>query len=91
MYELVSAHDVSQLIGSAQLDPAAVQLMKTVEVKRLEDLVGELGEAHALRALEPRLNAVAAEHRSHPKTSADLREELQHAPVLVPAAVIEHR
>lgn len=91
MDELVPAHDVSQLIGSAQLDPAAVQLMQTVEVKGLEELVGELGEAHALRALQPRLDAVSAEHRAHPKTPADLREKLQHVPVLVPAAVIEHR
>lgn len=80
MYELVSAHDVPELIGSSDLDPAAVDLMKTIEVEGLEELVGELAEAHALGALQPRLHAVSAEHRAHPKTPADLREKLQHLP-----------
>lgn len=90
VYELVSAHDVPQLIGSAQLDPAAVQLVQMVEVKGLEELIRELRVAHAVCAAQSRLHAVSAEHRAHPEVPAHLRQKLHHLSVFIPARVIQH-
>lgn len=49
--ELMAGHQVPQLICAPQLDPAAVHLMEVIEVKSLEELVGELAETHALGTL----------------------------------------
>lgn len=60
MDELVSRHDIAQLIRSTQLDPASIMLEQMVEVISLEHLVQKLGQAHALGTLEPGLDALTA-------------------------------
>ena len=86
----MSRHEVAQLVGAPELDPAAVHLVEVVEVIGLEHLVGELSQAHAVRALQPGLDAVAAQHGAHPEVSAGLGQKGNNAPVLVPAQVVQH-
>jgi len=87
---LVARHQIAQLVGASELNLAAVYLVQVVEVVRLEHLVGELGEAHAVCALQPGLHAVAAEHGAHPEVTSGLRQEVHRPPVLVPAQVVQH-
>lgn len=86
---VVSRHQVAQLVGAPQLDPAAVLLVQDVEVVGLEHLVGELGQAHPSRALQPGLHAVPAQHGAHPEVPPGLRQEVHEAAVVVPAAVVQ--
>lgn len=86
---IVPRHQVAQLVGAPQLDPAAVDLVQVVEVVSLEHLVGELSETHPVVAPHPGLDAVSAQHGPHPEVSPSLREKPHHVPVLVPAQVVE--
>lgn len=86
----VARHQIAQLVGAPQLNLAAVYLVQVVEVISLKHLVGELCQAHPVGAPQPGLDAVAAEHRAHAEVPPGLRQELHHAPVLVPAQVVHH-
>lgn len=88
--EFVARHQIAQLVSAPQLNLATVYLVQVVEVISLEDLIGELSQAHPVGAPQPGLDAVAAEHRAHPKVPSGLRQELHHAPVLVPAQIVQH-
>lgn len=90
MNEIVARHQITQLVAAAELNLAAVHLVEVVEVIRLEHLVGELGQAHAVRALQPGLHAVPTQHGAHPEVPPDLRQEAHHVPVLVPAQVVQY-
>lgn len=86
----MARHQITQLVAAAELNPATVHLVEVVEVVGLEHLVGELCQAHAIGALQPGLNAVAAQHGTHPEVPTGLRKEVHHAPVLEPAQVVKY-
>lgn len=86
----MTRHQIAELVGASQLDLAAIHLVEVVEVVSLKHLVGELCQAHALRALQPGLHTVAAEHGAHPEVPTGFRQKPHHPPVFVPAQVIQH-
>lgn len=86
----MARHQIAQLVGAAELNLAAVYLVQVVEVISLEHLVGELCQAHTVCALQPGLHAVAAEHGAHPEVPSGLGQKPHHAPVLVPAQVVQY-
>lgn len=86
----VARHQIAQLVGPPELNLAAVYLVQVVEVISLEHLIGELRQAHAVGAPQPRLDAVPAEHRAHPELPPGLGQKLHHAAVLVPAQIVQH-
>lgn len=90
MNELVARHQIAQLVGASKLNLAAVYLVEVVEVISLEHLVGELCQAHAVFALQPGLHTVSAEHGAHPEVPTGLRQKPHHAPVFVPAQVVQY-
>lgn len=90
MNEFMARHQIAQLVGAAELYPAAVHLVEVIEVISLKHLVGELSQAHSGCALQPGLHAVATEHGAHPKVPSGIRQKPHHAPVLVPAHVVQH-
>lgn len=90
MNQFVARHQVAQLVGAAELYPAAIDLVEVIEVISLKHLVGELSQAHTGCALQPGLHAMAAEHGAHPEVPSGLRQKRHHAPVLVPAQVVQH-
>lgn len=90
MNVLMSGHQIAQLVGASELNPAAVYLVEVVEVISLEHLVGELCQAHTVCAPQPGLHAVAAEHGPHPEVPAGLGQKVHHPPALIPAPVVQH-
>lgn len=90
MNQFVARHQVAQLVGAAELYPAAIHLVEVIEVISLKHLIGELSQAHTGCALQPGLHAVATEHGAHPEVPSGLRQKPHHAPVLVPAQVVQH-
>lgn len=85
----MARHQIAQLVGAPELNLAAVYLVQVVEVISLEHLVGELCQAHTVYALQSGPHAVAAEHGAHPEVPSGLRQKPHHAPVLVPAEVVQ--
>ena len=86
----MAGHQVAELVGSAELYPAVVVLVQVVEIMGLKQLVAELGQTHALRALHPGLHAVSAQQRAHPEVPANVGQKRHDIPVSVPARVIQH-
>lgn len=91
MDELVARYDVAQLIRPAELHAAAVVPEEVVEVVGLQHLVEELGQAHALGALEATLHAQAAQQRAHAEVAAHGGQEVHEVLLLEPGGVVEHR
>lgn len=89
--ELVAGHDVAHLVGSPQLDAAAVVLVEVQEVVGLQGRVEELGQAHALGAAQPRLAALPAQQRPHAQPPARPAEEVEQRLPAQPAGVIQQR
>jgi len=60
-----------------------------VEVVALQDLVAELGEAHAVVGLHALLHAVLAEHDAHAEIAADLAQQVDKGERLEPVVVVD--
>lgn len=86
----MARHHVAELVGAPELNVAAVYLVEMVEVVSLENLVGELCQAHTFWTLQSGLYAVATEHSAHSEVPSSLRQKPHHIPVLVPAQVVQY-
>ena len=82
---------VAPLVAAAHLELAAVVLVEVCEVVTLEELVGELGERHALAALsaESLLDGVLGHHVVDGNQLAYLAGEVEESPVLHPVVVVD--
>ena len=76
-----SAGDIAPLVAAAKLEVATVLLVQDPEVVRLQRLIRELGETHALgvltHAFEPTFDRVARHHSGHSKMFAYVTQELK--------------
>ena len=89
--ELRAGGDVAPLVGAAQLDFAVHRLVEVQEVVALHELVGELGERHAVTlAVEALLDRILGHHVVDGDALADVADEVQEGEVLHPVVVVDH-
>ena len=89
--ELCAGGDVAPLVAAAHLQFAVLGLVEVEEVVALQQLIGELGERHAVLELtvEAALDAVLRHHVIDGDALADFASEVEEGEVLHPVVVVD--
>ena len=90
-YELGAGGDVAPLVAAAHLQLAALGAVQVQEVVALQQLVGELGERHAVVGVggQALLDRVLGHHVVDGDVLANVAYELQEAVVFHPVVVVD--
>ena len=89
--QLRARGDVAPLVGTAELQHAALVLPQPVEIIALHQLVAELREGHALRriALQALLDGVLRHHIIDGDVLADIPDEIDKGIILHPVVIVD--
>ena len=87
--QLGAGGDVAPLVGTADLEAAAVMVVQPEKIVALQNLVAELGEAHAVLGREALLDAVLGEHLRHAEMFADLAQKGDERKFFQPIVVVD--
>ena len=80
--------DIPPLVRAANLDTAAFGVPKMEEVVGLDQLVAELGVAHAVLALQPGPHALLAQHPGHAEVLAHIAQKVNVGELPHPVVVV---
>lgn len=88
--QLGTGGDVAPLVGTTHLELATLGLVEVQVVVTLEELVGKLGEGHALGkfAIQTALHAVFGHHIVHGDALTDFARKVEEGIVLHPVVVV---